>query len=135
MKEVGESWEKWSRDDYVYGEGSARSMPINYPVKMGLKCYRLVHKIIMPINECLHCSSDNTYHKHIQDNSDVTDNVWRSEELTPKRSVGSGHRRFRKWDYCFDCYQEFLIEMFCFKKISWITYFKIKLRYLFGKED
>lgn len=115
---IGEQWSKWDRKDYKYLQMSARHMPVGYEFRKGLKCYELVHKILMPINTCPRCDSHNTYHIHIQNWGDITDNVWRSERLIEGKSM-----RYRKWDYCFDCHKEFLIEMFCYKRISLLKYF------------
>src|SRR3990167_9623187 len=74
--------------------------------------FTLIDKVIYPVNVCPHCKSQATFHRRIQVNGDVTDNVWRD-----KQSAGqSDGKYYAKFDYCLDCHKEFLMELYIYKK-------------------
>ena len=121
-----ESHKKWARKNFEYGKHSARSIPIGYikateiwvklfkliPLFKDFERIKIVDKVIMPINKCPHCRSKNTFHKRCQKNGDIHDNVWRVEVKDSEEG-----RVFAKFDYCFACSKEFLIEMFFWRKL------------------
>lgn len=69
--------------------------------------YKLVDKIIMPINVCPFCQSRATFHHRIQQTGDNCDNVW-----DYKRSISNKGQVGVKLDLCLDCGKEFIIEMY-----------------------
>lgn len=73
--------------------------------------FRLKDKVIYEINLCPHCNSKNTFHNIIQQNEDMTGNVWRAEQFGGERGFD-----YRKFDYCLDCHKEFLIELYIWEK-------------------
>lgn len=73
----------------------------------------LQDKVIYEINVCPYCGSKTTFHRRIQDNGDITGNVWRSEVFWGEKGEGYDYRKF---DYCLDCRREFLIELYIWKK-------------------
>ena len=122
---------KWEKKLYKEGKDSARCMPIGHVLKRTNKWkvpYRLelAEKFIMRINFCPHCKSKNTYHKRVQMNGDKVGNVWLMErwgELKHDSSYGT-----KKWDFCFNCGSQFLIEMFAFVCKNRIRHFFEKLK-------
>ena len=103
---------KWEKNLYIRGESSARSMPIGYIIYKDFlpRRFKLLDKIIKPINTCPDCKSHNTFHKKIQSLKDFTDNVYDVQVI--KKDKNS--RISFKFDYCFDCSKKFLIESFIF---------------------
>lgn len=102
--------EKLERD----GDGkSGRYMKIGTPLELenGKGHLMLADKIIFPINECPHCGSKATFHRVIQESGDEGGNVLRE---SVSRGEKGGHA-FVKYDYCLDCFREFIIEIYVWK--------------------
>ena len=72
----------------------------------------MIDKVIYPVNVCPHCKSEATFHRRVQVNGDVTDNIWRVKESA---SMEKG-RYYAKLDFCLDCSSEFLVELYIYKK-------------------
>lgn len=72
--------------------------------------------VIMPINTCSHCCSTNTFHKRVQQGGDKVDNVYRT-----RSTKGKQFRIYEKWDLCFECQHEFLIEMYMYQRINLLS--------------
>ena len=116
---------EWESKGYIPGKSSARQMPPNYVISKRFINLTLTNKFIMKINVCPYCKSHNTFHKRVQDTGDKIDNVWRIErhgKLKINNSYGC-----KKWDYCFNCEREFLIEFFGYVCTNRLKDFFIKL--------
>ena len=74
--------------------------------------FTLIDKVIYPVNKCPHCQSEATFHRRVQVNGDVTDNIWRTKQ---PESTATG-RYYAKFDFCFDCHREFMMELYIYKK-------------------
>ena len=83
---------------------SAREIPIG---EVQTKKWKLLDKIVEPIIECAHCGSNSTYHAWVQKHGDLIGNVY-----SAKREKEEKGQMLMKFDYCFDCQREFLIEAF-----------------------
>lgn len=103
---IEEPHKLWDKTDFVLGKDSARCMPVGF-----LLGYKLIDKVIMPVNICPHCNSKNTYHKRIQKCGDHMNNVYNY-----KRIEDQNGKAFFKFDYCFECSKEFLIECLIYKQ-------------------
>lgn len=84
-----------------------------------LRWYQIIDVKCYLTNCCPYCVEkprDNekySFHKLIQGKMNIIDNCWRIE----KRIQGDGSLITSKWDFCFRCQKEFLIEVFIFKEI------------------
>lgn len=100
-------------DDKNNDGGSARFTKIGSTTKVGQDTFKLKDKIVYPVDFCSHCGSEFTYHRFIgAENDNIVGNVWRSEQRLSDRGF-----IFSKFDYCLDCFKEFLIELFLWEKV------------------
>ncbi len=94
----------------LVGNGSARDWFEQGEIYDNGKYFTvLLKKIVMAVNKCPFCKSKNTYHAKVPKY-----NVWR-EETTYLNGYG---KLFKKWDFCFKCQREFLIEAYLYFTIS-----------------
>lgn len=97
------------KQEYIQ-KGSARDWckpGIIYQTKNNV-C-EIIKAFIMPVNKCPHCKSKNTYHATVGNNN----NVWKFEESY----LNIFTTLSKKWDFCFKCHKEFLIEAYLMVKI------------------
>ena len=90
---------------------STRYWEIGSTHKTNSGLYKLIDKVIYPINECSFCDSKATFHRRIQESGDMAGNVWRDWQTTGPKGY-----TYMKFDYCLDCHREFLIELYVFEK-------------------
>lgn len=74
---------------------------------------KLIDKIVYPINICPKCGSKATFHRRMQENNDFIPNVWDSRVEEYNDSFYTV-----KFDYCLDCHNSFIMEMYIFKKVK-----------------
>jgi len=92
--------------DVMYDKGN---LSARYRLKKGsIIKYKVLDCVVFPINICAHCGSEKTYHKHTQSKGSKWGNVWRVDRERYDDFV----TQIRKWDFCFSCQNEFLIEIF-----------------------
>lgn len=100
-------------DDKNNDGGSGRFTKIGSTAKIGQDTFRLRDKIVYPVDVCPHCSSEFTYHRFIgAENDNLVGNVWKSEQRSSDRGLAC-----TKFDYCLDCFKEFLIELFLWERV------------------
>ncbi len=73
---------------------------------LNIKCMR---KIVLFPKKCPHCKSKNTFHTV----SGIQANVWRFE--TEESGLWVTHKKF---DFCFNCHKEFLLEVYVWKYLK-----------------
>lgn len=91
---------------------STRYWEIGSIQKIDDDSFKVVDKVIYPINECPFCGNKATFHRRIQESGDVAGNVWRMQQANGPKGFAS-----MKFDYCLDCHKEFLIELYVFEKL------------------
>lgn len=79
----------------------------------GEDVYRLVDKIIYTIDVCPFCNKTNTFHKRMMDGGCRIGNVWRMDKVDC-----DSYYVLKKFDFCFNCVKEFIIEIYCWEKLS-----------------
>jgi len=94
---ANESARDWVKEGEIYREGK----------KGATLCKR---KITMPTNKCPFCKSTNTWHKICK----TQHSVWRFETVRFDKVT----ELYKKWDFCFKCQREFLIEAFVWIDVS-----------------
>ena len=105
---------------------SGRCTPLGHERYIRFHKYVLIDKIVCVINKCPKCKSSNTFHDRCQ-KLRIWENVWRYERFKKDK-----HCFFKKFDYCLNCGNEFLIESFYnykynifskeFKILDWLKY-------------
>jgi hypothetical protein len=107
------------KDDYEFGKMSVRHWPIGKRIQGEAPRETLIlrDKIIYEIR-CSHCGSQSTFHSFIQLHEKrgcKVDNVWRFKQYKSFNEDKTKTYCFSaKYDFCFDCQQEFLIECFLY---------------------
>ena len=76
----------------------------------------LLDTIAFKSEYCPFCKSDNTFHARVCRNglSDQIDCVWRKRKEYTNISIIT-----KKFDFCFECRKEFLMECFCWSKLQY----------------
>jgi hypothetical protein len=80
-----------------------------YRAKIGKPTLRLKlkDKIVFPMDVCPHCGGSSTFHAFVLSHKNVVDNVWNTKTIKSEKG-----RFYAKFDYCFNCHKEFMIEAF-----------------------
>ena len=76
--------------------------------------FKIKDKVAYEPNFCPNCESENTYHRRIQQNGDMTGNIWRHEQFQNPQLTAITSLKF---DFCLDCRKEFLMEIFILEKV------------------
>ncbi len=78
--------------------------------------FELIDKVIYyeDRNICPFCNSKATFHRRIQESGDFAGNVWKMKNIWGEK----GGFATAKLDYCLDCYKDFLIELYVYKKVE-----------------
>ncbi len=77
--------------------------------------FKIKDKIAYEPNFCPVCEGENTFHRRVQQNRDIVNNIWNNPSFFNPAGTALTSMKF---DFCLDCRKEFVMEIFILEKVA-----------------